>query len=246
MSVNPFDLHGKSCLVTGASSGIGRAAAKLISDCGGTVVATGRDEQRLNRTLDELSGSGHSVMPADLLDPAVVSELAGQCPPLHGVVHCAGITKVAPIRYTTDRIMQDLAASNVNAPVALTRELLKRKKMHAPGSIVFLSSLSGMRGVTGHVAYAASKAALLGLSRAMASELAPKQIRSNCLVPAMVRTPMIEVWLEENILEKDEARYPLGYGEPEDVANAIVFFLSDASRWITGQTLVLDGGLLSK
>jgi len=97
MRVNPFDLHGKSCLVTGASSGIGRAAAKLISECGGKIVATGRDEIRLNRTLDELSGSGHSALPADLLDPDAVSELSDQCPPLNGVVHCAGIVNLAPI-----------------------------------------------------------------------------------------------------------------------------------------------------
>jgi len=246
MRVNPFDLHGKSCLVTGASSGIGRAAAKLISECGGKIVATGRDEIRLNRTLDELSGSGHSALPADLLDPDAVSELSDQCPPLNGVVHCAGIVNLAPIRYTTDRVMRELAASNVDAPVALTRELLKRKKFLAPGSIVFLSSVSGIHGTTGHVAYAASKSALLGLSRAMASELAPKQIRSNCLIPGMVRTPMIEGGFGEGGLEEDAKRYPFGYGEPEDVANAIVFFLSDASSWITGQTLVLDGGVLLK
>ncbi len=242
MILNPFDLQGKTCLITGASSGIGRSAAILVSECGGTVVATGRNEKRLNRTLNELSGNDHLIVPADLLDPDAICKIAENSPPLNGLVHCAGIVRPAPIRYTTDKIMQALSASNVNAPVALTRELLKRNKILSGGAILLLSSISGLRGGTGLVAYAASKAALIGMNHAMASELAVKQIRCNCLAPGMVRTPMIGEESEVNRLEKDERKYPFGYGNPEDVANAIVFFVSDGSRWITGQTLVLDGG----
>ncbi len=239
---NPFDLHGKTCLITGASSGIGRSAAILISECGGSVVATGRNEKRLNRTLNELSGSGHSIISADLLDPDAVRAIAEDVPLLSGVIHCAGIARLAPVRYTTDKDMQDHMASNVNAPAALTRELLTQKKILSGGSILFLSSLSGFRGGTGHMAYAATKAALIGMNRVMAGELARQKIRCNCLAPGTVRTPMMGKESDVNRLAKGEVKYPLGYGNPEDVANAIVFFVSDGSRWITGQTLVLDGG----
>lgn len=240
--MNPFDLQGKTCLITGASSGIGRAAAILISECGGTVVATGRNEMRLNETLRELNGEGHSMFSADLLDSDSVTKLAEDAPLITSLIHCAGIVRLAPIRYTTDKLMRDHMASNVHAPAALTRELLKRKKIAPGGSILFLSSLSGIRGGTGHMAYATTKAALIGMNRVMAGELAKDRIRCNCIAPGMVRTPMIGKESEVNGLEKDEAKYPFGYGDPEDVASAIMFFVSDGSRWITGQTLMIDGG----
>ncbi len=240
------NLQGKTCLVTGASSGIGRATAKLISRCGGTVIISGRNQERLERTLKELAGAGHLAISADLLKPDEINRLVDECGELSGIVHCAGISRVAPIRFTTDKLMQEMTASNVDAPVALTRELIKSRKLLPGSSIVFISSLSAIFGWTGYVAYSASKAALLGVTRAMASELAAKEIRCNCLVPGMIQTPMLKGGYSEDQLEKDESKYPFGFGKPIDVANAIVFFLSDASRWITGQSLVLDGGVSLK
>ncbi len=239
----PDNLRGKTCLITGASSGIGKATAKLVSSCGGTVLITGRNRERLEVTLSELEGSGHLAITADLLESEDMGRLIMKCPEIHGVVHCAGISRVAPIRYTTDKLMQEITATNVNAPVALTRELIKNRRMQLGGSIVFMSSLSAMFGWTGFVAYSSSKAALIGVTRALASELASQEIRCNCLAPGMVKTQMIKSGYTQQQLEEYERKYPFGFGEPMDVANAIVFFLSDASQWITGQTLVMDGGV---
>ncbi len=240
------NLQGKTYLITGASSGIGRATAKLVARCGGTVIISGRNQERLERTLKELDGVGHLAISADLLKPDEINGLADECGELNGIVHCAGISRVAPIRFTTDKLMREMTASNVDAPVALTRELIKSRKLLHGGSIVFISSLSAIFGWTGYVAYSASKAALIGVTRAMASELAAKEIRCNCLAPGMIKTPMLKGGYSEAQLEVDESKYPFGFGKPIDVANAIVFCLSDASRWITGQTLVLDGGVSLK
>jgi NAD(P)-dependent dehydrogenase (short-subunit alcohol dehydrogenase family) len=240
------NLQGKTYLVTGASKGIGRATAKLISRCGGSVIISGRNQERLERTLGEMKGSGHMVIPSDLLNPDAVKELANECSELSGIVHSAGVSRVAPIRYTTDKLMREMAAANVDAPVALTRELIKSQQLLPGGSIVFISSLSAIYGWTGYVAYSASKAALIGVTRALASELSDKGIRCNCLAPGMIKTPMLKGGFSEAKLKEEEDKYPFGFGKPIDVANAIVFFLSDASSWITGQTLVLDGGVSLK
>ncbi len=236
------NLQGNTYLVTGASSGIGRATAKLISNCGGTVVINGRNQERLERTLGELSGAGHLAIHSDLLDPDSIAKLTDTCPELSGIAHCAGVSRVAPIRYTTDKLMREMTAINVEAPISLSRELIKGKKLLPGCSIIFLSSLSAMHGWTGYVAYSASKAALIGATRALASELSNQDIRCNCLAPGMIKTPMLKGGFSDAQLKEEENKYPFGFGKPVDAANAIVFFLSDASRWITGQTLVLDGG----
>ncbi|OOZ42334.1 hypothetical protein BOW53_00395 [Solemya pervernicosa gill symbiont] len=242
MSSKPFSLEGKCCLITGASSGIGQETASSIAANGGRVIATGRNIERLQNTLEQLEGEGHQGIQADLLQQSDIAHLVKQCPTLHGVVHCAGGSRVAPIKYTTDKIMRELHAINVEAPVALTRELVKRGTIAAGGSLIFISSLSAKFGWPGFVAYGSSKAALIGVSQSLASELAATRIRCNCLAPGMVKTPMLNGGYSEEQLSTDEQGYPFGYGTPQDIANAILFFLSDASRWITGQTLIMDGG----
>ena len=237
-----FSLENTTTLVTGASSGIGRRTARLIAECGGTVIATGRNAQRLDACVEKLGGEGHRAIAADLVDAAQRKNLAAECPSLQGVVHCAGASRVAPIRYTTEKVLREIYAINVEAPIFLTRELVTAGQPQAGGSIVFVSSISGVYGWPGYVAYGSSKAALSGACRALAADLAPQKIRCNSVAPAMVRTRMIEGGYSREQLEKDEAGYPLGYGKPADVAGAIVFFLSEASRWITGQCLVMDGG----
>ncbi len=241
----PFSLAGKTCLVTGASSGIGRGCCLAISAAGASVVATGRNEERLAETLSSLSGEGHCSIVADLVDEADRKLLVDACPPLDGIVHCAGLNRMAPVRYTTEKIFRELISANLEAPLLLTRELLCARLVRGGASIVSLSSSSALNGNPGLLAYVSSKSALIGATKVLAGELAKEGIRCNCLLPAMVRTPMTEAGglLNAEQLAADEKRYPLGYGEPSDVAAAVVFFLAGASRWITGQTLVLDGGL---
>jgi len=242
MKSDYFSLEGKTILVTGASSGIGRRTARLISENGGTVVVSGRDGDRLNESLERLEGEGHQAVLADLTDEEQRKRLVAECPPLNGIVHCAGVARVAPIRYTNEKVLRRMYSVNVEAPFLLTRDLLSGEWPETGGSIVFVSSISGVYGWPGHVAYGASKAGLIGGCRALAADLAPRKIRCNCVAPAQVRTRMIEGGYSREQLEADEAMYPFGFGKPVDVACAIVYFLADSSRWVTGQCLVLDGG----
>lgn len=242
---NPFSLEGKTVLITGASSGIGRQTSISVAAMGGKVVATGRSEQRLAETLTMLAGEGHRAIPADLTDSAARAALTSDLPPLQGIVHCAGITKLVPFQYLTEKHLQEVWRANYEAAVLLTQILLKKKLIADGGSIVFVASTAGLLGAKAITAYAASKAALIATSRVLALEVAPRRVRSNCLAPALVQTPMAEETSERVSAEtfaENLKLYPLGFGKPEDVANAAVFLLSDASRWITGATLVLDGG----
>jgi NAD(P)-dependent dehydrogenase (short-subunit alcohol dehydrogenase family) len=242
---NPFSLDGKTVLITGASSGIGRQTSISVAAMGGKVVATGRNEQRLAETLAMLAGEGHRAIPADLTDSAARAALTSDLPALQGIVHCAGITKLVPFQYLTEKHLQEVWRANYEAAVLLTQILLKKKLIADGGSIVFVASTAGLLGAKAITAYAASKAALIATSRVLALEVAPRRVRSNCLAPALVQTPMAEETSERVSAEtfaENLKLYPLGFGKPEDVANAAVFLLSDASRWITGATLVLDGG----
>jgi NAD(P)-dependent dehydrogenase (short-subunit alcohol dehydrogenase family) len=239
-----FSLKGTTTLVTGASSGIGRRTAWLISELGGQVVITGRNEKRLGAAMERLEGEGHKAIAVELTDEGDRKKLVEECPPLNGVVHCAGVSRVAPIRYIKENVLRDIYAVNVEAPIHLTRDLVNAGQPQGGGSIVFVSSISGVYGWPGYVSYGSSKAALAGAARALAADLAPQKIRCNSVAPAMVRTKMIEGGYSRELLEKDEATYALGYGKPIDVAGTIAFFLSDASRWITGQCLVMDGGAM--
>jgi NAD(P)-dependent dehydrogenase (short-subunit alcohol dehydrogenase family) len=242
---SPFSLDGKTVLITGASSGIGRQTSISVAAMGGKVVATGRNEQRLAETLTMLDGEGHCAIPADLTDSAARATLTSDLPSLQGVVHCAGITKLVPFQYLTEKHLQEVWRANYESAVLLTQILLKKKLIADGGSIVFVASTAGLLGAKAITAYAASKAALIATSRVLALEVAPRRVRSNCLAPALVQTPMAEETSERVSAEtfaENLKLYPLGFGKPEDVANAAVFLLSDASRWITGATLVLDGG----
>jgi NAD(P)-dependent dehydrogenase (short-subunit alcohol dehydrogenase family) len=238
-----FSLAGKTCLVTGASSGIGRVCCIEIAAAGGVVIATARNEERLAETLASLPGDEHQAIPTDLLEASDRERLIAACPDLDGIVHSAGVNRLAPVRFATEKVFAEILSVNLEAPLFLTRELLCARRIRGGASNVFISSSSAVTGGAGLLAYASSKSALLGATKVIAGELARERIRCNCLLPAMVRTPMTEGgMLTAEQICADERRYPLGYGKPEDVAAAAVFFLSDASRWITGQSLILDGG----
>jgi NAD(P)-dependent dehydrogenase (short-subunit alcohol dehydrogenase family) len=243
----PFSLAGKRILVTGASSGIGRQIAVSCSQMGATIVGTGRDAIRLDETLGLLSAGDHLMVPADLTQAsgrdAVITSTAN---PLDGVVHCAGISRLSPVRMMSEAHLLEIMAINVNAPMLLTQALLKKQKIPDGGSILFISSIAAHIGVPGVAGYSGSKAALIAMMRCLAMELVKRKIRVNCLSPSLVETPLfaaMELQSGSVSMEQKRSDHPLGFGWPEDVANASIFFLSEASRWITGTTLVMDGGL---
>jgi NAD(P)-dependent dehydrogenase (short-subunit alcohol dehydrogenase family) len=242
---NPFQLNGKTFLVTGASSGIGKEAAIAISKAGGTVVVTGRNLVRLQHTYSSLYGNGHNSIPADLNNAEEIDKLVDQLPGLDGVVFSAGITGHLPAKFILEDDISAYFNTNYKAPVLLTSRILKKKKLNNKASLVFLSSIATKFPYYGGALYGSTKAAIELYSKVLAIELASKGMRSNCISPSFVKTPMVDSAAEtisDEVMEKFKKMMPLGFGEPEDVANAIIYLLSDASKWVTGSNLVLGGG----
>lgn len=243
---NPYSLQGKKILVTGASSGIGRSTAIECSKLGATVIVTGRNEERLKATYDELEGEEHAMIVADLTEEEAMKSLVKGIDVLDGVVLCAGISNTIPVQFSTKKKFDELFATNFFATAELLRLLVKGKKMSKESSVVALSSIGGTYSFgVGNGIYGASKAALSSWMKFAALELAPKKIRVNCVCPGMTRTSMItsDKFTEEQ-LAADEARYPIGrYGNPEEIAWAAIYLLSDAAKWITGTDIVIDGGI---
>jgi len=238
-----FRLDGFNILVTGASSGIGRAVAFACAHAGAKLIITGRDEQRLKEVVVGMPGTGHQMFCVDLKKHDQLFHLADNCPQLHGVVHSAGVHGVAPMRLVQFSMLEQVFSINYYAPVILTQRLLIRKKISSGGSILFISSIAAKTGKHGMGPYSGTKAALLGTMRPLALEVAKHGIRVNSLCPGIVRTPLFtgqEDWLNEEVVSS----YPLGLGEPEDIANSAVFFLSQASSKITGVDFSIDGGVV--
>ncbi len=243
-AADPFSLAGKRILVTGASSGIGRQTAIACAQQGAQVVFTGRDAARLAATADVLAGEGHVQCVADLTVPEQLTALAEQCGAIDGVVHAAGISRLVPLRMLKQAHLDEMFGHNVYAPMLLTRELLARRRLQPKGSIVFVSAVASHVGPLASSAYSASKAALLGCMRSLGLEVAKQGIRVNCIAPGYVRTPMLDGLATGGLNTDDYAALaPLGMGEPQVVALAAVFYLADASRWITRNYFVIDGGL---
>lgn len=238
---DPFTLQGKTILVTGASSGLGRQTAITCAQRGARLVITGRDARRLGETFAQLrEGADHVQMPADLTSAADRERLSAIASSVNGLVHCAGQQKHCPVRQLSEQAMTDMYAVNFLAPVMLTQRLLQTGAIAQGGSIIFLLSTAAHIGTRGIGPYSAMKAGLGGLIRCLALEQARRKIRVNGISPSAVATPMWDV----EQLEAQKARHPLGLGAPEDVANAAVYLLSDASRWVTGTSLVMDGGAI--
>jgi len=241
-----FSLAGRTVLVTGATAGLGRQTAISVAQMGARTVITGRNEERLAATLAELEGPGHLAIPADLVSESAREEFVGKLPALDGLVHCAGVTLLHPFKFSDERRYREVYAINVEAPLFVTQRLFKNRLINNGASIVFIASLGAFIGARGHSIYAGSKAAIVGIARVLAHELSGNGIRVNCLSPGMVKTEVVTGFANQvsaEVVAADEARYPLGYGTPEDVANTVVFFLSPASKWITGTNLIMDGGL---
>ena len=248
MMNNPYSLEGKTILVTGASSGIGQGIAIECAKAGAKVVLNGRNFERLNETLSQLLPNNHIVIPSDLSIQDGIDTLIGECPVLDGVVLSAGIPKICNVKHITRSVIEDVVNVNTIAPVLLTSGLLKRNKLNQPSSLVFLSSLAGPFTTNiGEAPYATSKSAITGFVKSVAYELAPKGIRANTICPGMVVTHMVTSGNPDFNNEETQkamlSRYPMKrFGKPEDIGHAAVFLLSEASSWITGVNLKIDGG----
>jgi NAD(P)-dependent dehydrogenase (short-subunit alcohol dehydrogenase family) len=245
-----FGLPNKTILITGASSGIGKAIAILLASLGAKCVISGRDVDRLHSVLELLEGTGHTSISADISEPEGISKIVSECPNLDGIIHSAGVMQLLPYRAISPTAFEKIIKINLYAPFYLSQALLKKRTVNNNAAITFISSISGnIIGSKGNLMYSASKSALNGVIRVLALELAEKKIRVNGISAGMVKT---EMWLNNNMavsaeqLAKDEEKYPLGYGQPEDIANVAAFLVSDAAKWITGSTIIADGGFTNQ
>lgn len=241
---NPFTLEGKTILVTGASSGIGRGIAIACSKMGATVIINGRNEQRLAETMTEMQGEENISLAADLNDSNSLTEMVSRLPKLDGIVHCAGIGQRVLCKQLQEADLDTMMDVNFKAPVMLQTEILKQKKINKGASIVFIASIASDSPSIGNAVYSASKGAIISYANCLALELAPRQIRVNCILPAMIWTDLIlKGGITEEELKEDEKKYPLKrYGKPEDVANLSIYLLSNAAAWMTGSSIKITGG----
>jgi len=242
---NPFTLENKVILVTGASSGIGRSIAIACSKMGALVIACGRNEQRLDDTLKMMVSGNHVKVICDLTDAKLLESMVATLPNLNGVVHCAGIGQRVLCRQLTSANVDGVMNNNFKAPIMLQSELLKQRKIEKASSIIFLASIASWLPSVGNAVYSASKGATISYAQCLSLELAPRQIRVNCISPGMVWTDFVRhSGITESQLKEDESKYPLGrYGTPEDIAYLAVYLLSDVSCWMTGTNVKISGGI---
>ena len=249
---NPMSLEGRTILVTGATSGIGKATAIYLSKLGARVVASGRNEERLNEVLGQLDGDGHIGRLFDLADlDAIVPWLKALCAdigPLNGIAHCAGVQATKPIQSINSAFVMDVLTQNLGAALMLAQAFRLKACHGSPASLVYCSSSAALRTAPGNVVYAASKGGIVSAVKGLGVELVRDGVRVNAVAPAMVDTPMSDQFrtiLSEENFKRVVDMHPLGLGRPDDVAAAIAFLLADTSRWITGSILSVDGGFLA-
>jgi NAD(P)-dependent dehydrogenase (short-subunit alcohol dehydrogenase family) len=242
MTFNPFNLEKKKILITGASAGIGRTIAIECSKIGATIFSLGRNIEGLVETNERLYGKDHHIIQADLVNFEDYKNLITKLPNLDGVVYSSGLARMISGAYFNEKNIDETFNINLKAPILLTSQLLKKKKISNYGSVVFISSISSIVGIEGNSIYAASKSGLVGSLKALSLEFSNKKIRFNSISPGLILTNLIKNTLTEESITKSENLHPLGLGTPEDVAYASIYLLSDASRWITGTNLIIDGG----
>lgn len=244
---NPFSLKGKTILVTGASSGLGRSTAIECSKMGATVIVNARNETRLDETLSMMEGPGHKKIVADISTDEGISTIVNNCSILNGIVHSAGLSSICPVKFINRERINQIVGLNTLAPILITSALIKNKKIQKDSSIVFIASMSGVCiGNTGESIYSTSKAALSGFTKSAAYELGKQNIRINTICPGVIPTELLQLsnsTFTEEELNKLREKYPLKrFGKPEEVAWGAIYLLSDASRWVTGTNLIVDGG----
>lgn len=243
--MNPFSIEGKTILITGAASGIGRATALMCSELGAKTVLLDLNEEGLKQTVCQMKEGSTEFYALSLTDYDKVVEVIGKFPKLDGVASNAGIVTSLLAKFSDIKEAERIFNVNTLSHIHLVQQLVAQKKLNKGASIVFTSSMSGVFcGLPGGSLYGASKAALVGYSKALAIELAPRGIRVNTIHPGMIVTPLTKgTALSQDVLDEDAKNYPLGrYGKPEEVAAAYVYLLSDATVWMTGSQLLLDGG----
>jgi NAD(P)-dependent dehydrogenase (short-subunit alcohol dehydrogenase family) len=249
-NLSPFSLKDKNIVVTGASSGIGRQIAIECSRFGARLIIIGRNQEKLNQTLDLLEGHNHILIKEDLTNFELINNKLNDInvPLIDGIVHSAGIIKIAPIKICTISDIEEVFKINILGSVSLTKHLLSNNKIKKGGSVIFISSVNGIsKFVKGFSAYAASKAALSSFTKSFALEYAKKRIRFNTINPGMVKTEMLvemQKFLSNELIELDKSKYPFNdYCDKEDIAYASIYLLSNASKWVTGTSITIDGGL---
>lgn len=241
---NPFSLEGKTILVTGASSGIGKAIAIACSKMGAIIMLNGRSMERLQAVKEGLQGEKHAIFPIDLQNSEGCQSLAERLPELDGIVYCAGIGQRKLCKMITPSEVDEVMGINFKANVMLQAKLLSLRKIRKEASIVFIASKAASSPSIGNAIYSASKGAVISYAKCLALEMAPRKIRVNCICPAMVWTDLIvQGGITKEDLETEQLKYPLKrYGKPDDIAYLAIYLLSDASSWMTGTSVDITGG----
>lgn len=253
--MNPFSLKGKKILITGASSGIGKQCAVSCSQMGAIVILIGRNKDNLEKTMALLSGGDHKYFVFDVTNysgiEGIVNDIVSKTGKISGFIHSAGIDLPKPLNVTKPKNYEALFATNVIAGFEFAKILSKKKYTDESGSsFVFISSIVSIVGNASLSAYSASKGAIVSGMRSIALELADKKIRVNAISPGQIfntkmTTDKFSLLSKEDIVKISEC-HPLGMGSAEDVANGCIYLLSDASKWITGTNLIIDGGYSAK
>ena len=247
--MNPFSVEGKTILITGAASGIGKATALLCAEMGAKLILLDLNEEGLNKVKNEIYNGDVITLAINLTDFDSLKVMVSGLPKLDGVVSNAGIFYSMMAKLSEKKDMEKIFEINTFSHINLIQQLMEQKKLNKGASIVFTSSMSGVFcGAVGGSLYGATKSALAGYAKALAIELAPRGIRVNTIHPGMINTPLIHsAALSQDVLDEDMKNYPLGrYGEPEEVAYSIIYLLSDATKWMTGTQLLIDGGFSVK
>ena len=245
-----FSLKNKNILITGASSGIGRQCAITFSQLGANVILIARNKERLKDTFNKLEKGNHLIISQDITEydklEQIIKYSVEKVGRISGFVHSAGIEMTLPLRSMRPSYYEKMFSVNVIAGFELTRIISKKKYLGENGaSFVFISSIMGIVGNPALIGYSASKGALISAIKSMALEFISKNIRVNCISPGHVETEMASKLFKKISEESKKSiidMHPLGLGKPEDIANACAFLISDASRWITGTNLIVDGG----
>lgn len=250
--MNPiFNLNKKNIIITGASSGIGRQCAITFSQLGANVILIARNKERLKDTFNKLERGNHLIISQDITEynklEEVVNITVDKIGKISGFVHSAGIETTLPLRSMQPSYYEKMFSVNVIAGFELVRIIFKKKYLYKTGaSFVFISSVFGVVSQPAIIAYSSSKGALISGVKSIALEFASKNIRANCISPGQIKSTRMTENIFKKLSKEEKTKriemYPLGYGKPEDIANASAFLLSDASRWITGTNLIVDGG----